>query len=173
MVKRFCQWLYEEWSENFIFVCQEEMVKGTYVRFEYKLRFMREVMVQYLQHRLLKWFDENQRIFPWREDRRRSTSKLFLRSCYSARKRRRWQSITILFSLNFPIGTLANASLEELEEIMKPLGLYRHRARRLYKLGEDIADGVEDPGKRERVEGFRFYRVVRDQCVRIVYLEES
>ena len=69
MVKRFCQWLYEEWSENFIFVCQEEMVKGTYVRFEYKLRFMREVMVQYLQHRLLKWFDENQRIFPWREDR--------------------------------------------------------------------------------------------------------
>ena len=62
MVKRFCQWLYEEWSENFIFVCQEEMVKGTYVRFEYKLRFMREVMVQYLQHRLLKWFDENQRI---------------------------------------------------------------------------------------------------------------
>ena len=46
MVKRFCQWLYEEWSENFIFVCQEEMVKGTYVRFEYKLRFMREVMVR-------------------------------------------------------------------------------------------------------------------------------
>ena len=69
MVKRFCQWLYEEWSENFIFVCQEEMVKDTHVRFEYKLRFMREVMVQYLQHRLLKWFDENQRIFPWREDR--------------------------------------------------------------------------------------------------------
>ena len=37
---------------------------------------------------------------------RRSTSKLFLRSCYSARKRRRWQSTTILSSLNFPIGTL-------------------------------------------------------------------
>ena len=29
---------------------------------------MREVMVQYLQHRLLRWFDENQRVFPWRED---------------------------------------------------------------------------------------------------------
>ena len=35
-------------------------------------------------------------------------------------------------------NALANASLEELEEIMKPLGLYHHRARRLYKLGEDI-----------------------------------
>ena len=37
---------------------------------------------------------------------RRSTSKLFLKSCYSVRKRRRWQSTTILSSLNFPIGTL-------------------------------------------------------------------
>ena len=139
MVKRFCQWLYEEWSENFIFVCQEEMVKGTYVRFEYKLRFMREVMVQYLQHRLLKWFDENQRIFPWREDRATKYQQIVSEILLQRTKAETVAKYYDTFFSKFPDWiALANASLEELEEIMKPLGLYRHRARRLYKLGEDI-----------------------------------
>ena len=139
MVKRFCQWLYEEWSENFIFVCQEEMVKGTYVRFEYKLRFMREVMVQYLQHRLLKWFDENQRIFPWREDRATKYQQIVSEILLQRTKAETVAKYYDTFFSKFPDwNALANASLEELEGIMKPLGLYRHRARRLYKLGEDI-----------------------------------
>ncbi len=83
-------------------------------------------------------FDENQRIFPWRKIGRRSTSKLFLEILLQRTKAETVASTTILSSLNFPIGTFFNASLEELEEIMKPLGLYRHRARRLYKAGEDI-----------------------------------
>ena len=27
---------------------------------------MREVMIQYFQRSLLRWFDEHQRMFPWR-----------------------------------------------------------------------------------------------------------
>lgn len=123
---------------------------------------MREVMVQYLQHRLLKWFDENQRIFPWREDQATKYQQIVSEILLQRTKAETVAKYYDTFFSKFPDwNALANASLEELEEIMKPLGLYRHRARRLYKLGEDIRRrGGKDSGKRERVKGFRFYRVV-------------
>ena len=100
---------------------------------------MREVMVQYLQHRLLKWFDENHRIFPWREDRATKYQQIVSEILLQRTKAETVAKYYDTFFSKFPDwNALANASLEELEEIMKPLGLYRHRARRLYKLGEDI-----------------------------------
>ena len=103
---------------------------------------MREVMVQYLQHRLLKWFDENQRIFPWREDRATKYQQIVSEILLQRTKAETVAKYYDTFFSKFPDwNALANASLEELEEIMKPLGLYRHRARRLYKLGKIFADG--------------------------------
>ena len=100
---------------------------------------MREVMVQYLQHRLLRWFDENQRVFPWREDGatkyQQIVSEILLQRTKAETVAKYFDTF---FSKYSDWNALANASLEELEEVMKPLGLYRHRAKRLYKLGEDI-----------------------------------
>ena len=91
---------------------------------------MREVMVQYLQHRLLKWFDENQRIFPWREDRATKYQQIVSEILLQRTKAETVAKYYDTFFFKFPDwNALANASLEELEEIMKPLGLYRHRAR--------------------------------------------
>lgn len=100
---------------------------------------MREVMVQYLQRSLIRWFEENQRVFPWREDGatkyQQIVSEILLQRTKAETVAKYYQT----FFSKFPDwNALACASLEELEEMMKPLGLYRHRAKRLYKLGEDI-----------------------------------
>lgn len=70
------------------------------------MRFMREVMVQYLQHRLLKWFDENQRIFPWREDRATKYQQIVSEILLQRTKAETVAKYYDTFSLNFPIGTL-------------------------------------------------------------------
>ena len=99
---------------------------------------MREVMVQYLQHRLLEWFDENHRIFPWREDGATKYQQIVSEILLQRTKAETVAKYFETFFSKFPDwNALANASLEELEEVMRPLGLYRHRARRLYKLGEE------------------------------------
>ena len=100
---------------------------------------MREVMVQYLQHRLLRWFDENQRVFPWREARatkyQQIVSEILLQRTKAETVARYYDTF---FSKYPDWEALCGATLEELEEVMRPLGLYRHRARRLYKLAEDL-----------------------------------
>ena len=100
---------------------------------------MREVMIQYLQRGLLRWFDANGRVFPWRDPSatkyQQILSEILLQRTRAATVARYYP----LFFGKYPDWkALSCASLEELEEIMRPLGLYRHRARRLYKLGQDI-----------------------------------
>lgn len=100
---------------------------------------MREVMVQYLQRELLRWFEENQRAFPWREDGatkyQQVVSEILLQRTRAEVAARYFDT----FFARYPDWeALSCATMEELEEMMKPLGLYHHRACRLYKLGEDL-----------------------------------
>ncbi len=100
MVKRFCQ--IEEWSEkNFIF-CQKRNGKGYMLDLNISEIYAGS-MVQYLQHRLLKWFDENQRIFPWRE---RSGDEVpancFWKSCLQRTKAETVAKYYDTFSPKFP-----------------------------------------------------------------------
>lgn len=100
---------------------------------------MREVMIQYLQHRLLEWFDRERRAFPWREE---GTSRYRQIVVEILLQRTRAETVAgyyeTFFSRYPDWEALAHATLEELEEAMRPLGLYRHRARRLWKLAEDL-----------------------------------
>ena len=103
------------------------------------MEIMREVMVQYFQHRLLEWFDENQRVFPWREDKASRYQQIVSEILLQRTKAEAVARYFPVFFAKYPDwDTLIHATLEELEEMMKPLGLYRHRARRLYKLGEAL-----------------------------------
>ena len=82
---------------------------------------MREVMVQYLQHRLLKWFDENHRVFPWREDQVTKYQQIVSEILLQRTKAETVAKYYDTFFSKFPDwNALAHASLEELEEIMKP-----------------------------------------------------
>lgn len=100
---------------------------------------MREVMIQYLQRQLLRWFEENHRVFPWREDRATKYEQIVSEILLQRTKAETVAKYFNTFFSKYPDwNALAHAPLEELEEMMRPLGLYRHRAKRLYKLGEDI-----------------------------------
>ena len=75
---------------------------------------MREVMVQYLQHRLLKWFDENQRIFPWREDQATKYQQIVSEILLQRTKAETVAKYYETFFSKFPDwNALANASIEE------------------------------------------------------------
>ena len=100
---------------------------------------MREVMVQYLQRRLLEWFDRNRRSFPWREPGATKYQQILSEILLQRTKAETVANYFNTFFSKYPDWeALSNATLEELEEIMRPLGLYRHRAKRLYKLGQDL-----------------------------------
>ena len=100
---------------------------------------MREVMVQYLQRRLLEWFDRNRRSFPWREPGATKYQQILSEILLQRTKAETVADYFNTFFSKYPDWkALSDATLEELEEIMRPLGLYRHRAKRLYKLGQDL-----------------------------------
>jgi A/G-specific adenine glycosylase len=100
---------------------------------------MREVMIQFLQRGLLRWFDENGRDFPWRDP---TTTKYKQILSEILLQRTRAETVARYYACFFDKypdwKSLSRATIDELEEIMRPLGLYRHRARRLYKLGQEI-----------------------------------
>ena len=100
---------------------------------------MKEVMIQFLQRQLLRWFDENGRAFPWRDPAaskyRQILSEILLQRTRAETVARYYEC----FFARYPDWkALSRATLEELEEVMRPLGLYRHRARRLFRLGQEI-----------------------------------
>jgi A/G-specific adenine glycosylase len=96
-------------------------------------------MVQYLQRALLRWFDENGRAFPWRDPSATKYQQILSEILLQRTRAETVARYYPLFFARYPDWkALSRARLEELEEIMRPLGLYRHRARRLYKLGQEI-----------------------------------
>ncbi|MDR2131587.1 MAG: hypothetical protein LBP56_10575 [Odoribacteraceae bacterium] len=100
---------------------------------------MKEVMIQYLQRNLLRWFDENGRAFPWRDPTATKYQQILSEILLQRTQAQTVARYYPLFFAKYPDWkTLSKATLEELEEIMRPLGLYRHRAKRLYKLGQDL-----------------------------------
>ncbi|MDR1415109.1 MAG: hypothetical protein LBI96_04790 [Odoribacteraceae bacterium] len=100
---------------------------------------MKEVMIQFLQRQLLRWFDEHGRAFPWREP---GASKYQQILSEILLQRTRAEAVARFFPIffeRFPDwDALAGTTMEELEEVLRPLGLYRHRAKRLFRLGQGL-----------------------------------
>ena len=100
---------------------------------------MREVRIQYFQRNLLKWFDEHQRQFPWREAGVSPYEQILSEILLQRTKVETVAKYYHLFFSRYPNWeALMQATQEELEEILRPLGLFRHRAKRLYHLPQDL-----------------------------------
>lgn len=91
--------------------------------------------IHYLRRVLLNWFSQNRRTFPWREGELTNYQLIFTEILLQ-----RTQADTVAkyfdtFFNRYPgWDELSRASLSELEEILRPLGLYKHRAKRIYKV---------------------------------------
>lgn len=94
--------------------------------------------LNYFRKIILKWFAVNKRDFPWRKEDisnyRLILSEIFL-------QRTRAENVAKFYDQFFykypDWGTLTHASIAELEIILKPLGLYKHRAKRIHKIAKE------------------------------------
>ncbi|MET1129152.1 MAG: A/G-specific adenine glycosylase [Thermoproteota archaeon] len=90
--------------------------------------------------RLLEWWRRNKRSFPWRET---GDPYRLLLAAILLRKTRAENVAPVYAALveRYPEPQrLAEASVEELEELLRPLGLHRTRARQLARLARELVE---------------------------------
>lgn len=88
---------------------------------------------------MLDWFDSNRRDFPWRDE---STSNYEIIISEVLLQRTKAETVAKFYPNFFGKYpgwiSLSRATLEEFEQILKPLGLYKQRAKRLYKIASEF-----------------------------------
>jgi len=96
--------------------------------------------------KLLRWFAENNRYFPWRDPSLSPYEVLIAEVMLQKTSSYKVAKIFPTFIMKFPSPTaLSNARDEEIRQIVHPLGLQNIRARELKEIGEQLVkkhDGV-------------------------------
>jgi A/G-specific adenine glycosylase len=102
----------------------------------------------YFRKSLIKWFEVNKRDFPWREEGVSNYELILSEVLLQRTKAETVGRYYRTFFNRYPNwDSLASSTIEDLEELLRPLGLYRHRARRIYKIA---AGYIEKNGKLPR-----------------------
>ena len=97
--------------------------------------------IKYFRKTLLAWFEVNKRDFPWRKDYISAYELIF-----SEILLQRTKAETVAKYYNTFFGTypdweeLKAAKQNDLEDILKPLGLYRQRTKRLLRIIKEYKD---------------------------------
>ena len=104
---------------------------------------------------LLKWFSKNRRDFPWRETKdpfKVLIAEILLRKTDARKVLSVYEHFVRRYS---SIEALINANDGQLENSLRPLGLYRRRAKELRDLAQMVANeyGGEIPRSREELLG--------------------
>jgi DNA (cytosine-5)-methyltransferase 1 len=95
-----------------------------------KIRFFRKV--------LLNWFESNRREFPWRKS---NISNYQIIITEILLQRTKAESVAAYFDVFFEKypswNELTMATIPDLEEMLRPLGLQRHRANRIFNIAQE------------------------------------
>jgi len=108
--------------------------------------------VIYFRKVLLGWFNENKRNFPWRKNNITNYELILSEILLQRTKAETVSKYYNTFFSKYPNwGKLIKANIKDLELILKPLGLYRHRAKRLFKIIQEYKErnGVLPVNKNE------------------------
>jgi len=91
--------------------------------------------ITFFRRALLEWFLTNKRQFPWRKDVITNYEVIISEILLQRTKAETVAKYYGIFFKKYPNwNKLKNATVQDLENILKPLGLYKHRANRLYKI---------------------------------------
>lgn len=98
-----------------------------------------ETDIEFFQEQLIAWFRENGRTFPWRK-KSATNYELIISEVFLQRTRAETVAIFLPKFLKKYASwkQLGEASEIELQEIIHPLGLYKQRGSRLYKLAQEL-----------------------------------
>ncbi|HEY6083107.1 MAG TPA: hypothetical protein VIU45_06585, partial [Chitinophagaceae bacterium] len=108
--------------------------------------------IKYFRKTLLEWFDSNGREFPWRE---KGISNYELILCEILLQRTKAETVSKYYNVFFKKyptwDNLIEANIYDLEKILKPLGLYKHRAKRIFKIIQEYKEknGILPQNKNE------------------------
>lgn len=106
----------------------------------------------YFRKSLLKWFDAHQRDFPWRHEGVSNFELIFSEVLLQRTRAETVAKYYPVFFGRYPDWEhLITATDNELEAILKPLGLYKHRAKRIRKMIDEYTrkNGVLPKNKNE------------------------
>lgn len=106
------------------------------------------------RERLLSWFEQHGRRFPWRNQSASNYEKILAEVLLQRTQAETVASFFSVFVKHFPSWQkLAEATKEELQEYFKPIGLWRRRAASLVKLADEMAKrGGQFPRQRQEIE---------------------
>lgn len=119
---------------------------------------IKERQIKYFQTKLIIWFNENGRNFPWRKKNLSNYQKVISEVFLQRTKAETVAKFYSKFIKNYPSWkTLANAKQKDLEKYLKPLGLYKQRSKRLLELAKEMAKGNRRfPKDRQELESLPF-----------------
>ncbi len=96
---------------------------------DYKLSIELKDKAAWFRRKLRTWFKVNQRTFPWRDSTRTPYEIFIAEMMLRQTKADTVARVYPLFLAKYPnFANLSKASIEEIQEIIKPLGLWRQRA---------------------------------------------
>lgn len=95
--------------------------------------------IKYFQKKILKWYSSSGRDFYWRKHRLTNYEYVIAEVLLQRTKAETVAKFYPLFITRFPSWTsLSIAPLGEIEEFLKPVGLYTQRAKRLQSLASEM-----------------------------------
>lgn len=91
------------------------------------------------QDKLLAWFEDSARSFPWREDNLSNYELIIAEVLLQRTKAETVSGFYKKFIALFPTwNSIAYADLEVIENALRPIGLYRQRSKRLHSLANEM-----------------------------------
>jgi len=111
------------------------------------------------QTKILHWFDTNARAFSWRKKNISQYEVIISEVLLQRTKAETVSSFYDRFLTCYPDwNSLANADVEELEEMLRPIGLFRQRASRIKNLAVKMVEFNDFlPSKRSELDKIPFF----------------
>lgn len=103
------------------------------------IRVIDESKIEFFQKELLSWFETNGRNFPWRKKSATNYELIISEVFLQRTKAKTVAKFLPQFLKKYPNWKrLWEAKEIELQKALKPIGLYKQRASRLYKLAQEL-----------------------------------
>ena len=130
--------------------------------------------IRFLQDKLLEWYKVSGRHFPWRNKSISNYQKVIAEVLLQRTKAETVAKFYKQFIIDYPKwSSLAHAKLKDIEESLKPIGLYRQRSVRLQNLAKEMVKrNGRLPRDREDLESIHFMGQYIANAVELVVFNE-
>ncbi len=100
---------------------------------------MEKDKIEFFQNKILDWYEENGRHFPWRNKSATNYERIISEVLLQRTRAETVANFFPKFIKKYPSWKkLGDATEQELQEALKPIGLYKQRGTRLYKLAQEM-----------------------------------